>query len=171
MTTVPDHNNPEVHESEVKVFRQKYYIVDDKEETGYKTDYPLREARVEVMADEDGVFLEAKEGNVTEQLSIPTSDLAVSVAKYILGAYGASKDEAKEDSEIGTIKFLTPEVQCMVAHELWRLSNHITSPHGPVDAQGAPELYGHLKYLCELLDIKPAPHPQYQTGYKPNYNR
>jgi hypothetical protein len=170
MATVPDHNAPEVRESEVKVFRQKYYIVDDEEDTGRRTDYTLHEARVEVMADDDGVFLEAKEGNVTESLSIPTSDLAMSVAKYILGAYGAeSANSAAEDSTIGTIKFLTPEVQNCIAHELWKLSNHITSPHGPVDAQGAPELHGHLSYLSGLLDIKPAPHPQYSQGYKPNY--
>jgi hypothetical protein len=174
MATVPDHNNPEVRESEVKVFTQKYYIVDDEVEAGYRTDYPLHEARVEVLADDDGVFLEAKEGNVTESLSIPTSDLAVSVAKYILGAYDATekpKPEAEDDGVVSVIKFLTPEVQDRVAHELWRLSNHITSPHGPVDAQGAPELHGHLRYLSELLDIKPAPHPKYQTGYKPNYRK
>jgi hypothetical protein len=175
MATVPDHNAPEVRESEVKVFRQKYYIVDDEEDTGRRTDYTLHEARVEVMADDDGVFLEAKEGSVTEQLSIPTSDLAVSVAKYILGAYGAeSANSAAEDSTIGTIKFLTPKVQDCIAHELWRLSNHITSPHGPVDAQGSHELYGHLKYLSGLLDIKPAPHPDWdgRNGtYRPDYNR
>lgn len=90
MATVPDHNNPDVLESEVKVFRQKYYIVDDPNEVKY----PSHEARVEVMADDDGVFLEAKEGNVTEQLSIPTRDLAVSVAKYILSAYGAKGTES-----------------------------------------------------------------------------
>jgi hypothetical protein len=170
MATVPDHNAPEVRESEVKVFRQKYYIVDDEEDTGRRTDYTLHEARVEVMADDDGVFLEAKEGNVTESLSIPTSDLAVSVAKYILGAYGAeSANSAAEDGTIGMIKFLDPAVQNCIAHELWKLSNHITSPHGPVDPQGSHELYGHLSKLVELLDIKPAPHPQYSQGYKPNY--
>ena len=162
MTTVPDHNSPEVHESEVKVFRQKYYIVDDAE----KPNYPVREARIEVLADDEGVFLEAKEGGVTEQLSIPTSDLAVSVAKYILGAYGG-----RAAVEANSIKSLTPEARDCIAHELWRLSNHITSPHGPVDPQGSHELYSHLRYLSKLLDIEPAPHPKYQTGYKPNYNR
>lgn len=85
MATVPDHNNPDVLESEVKVFRQKYYIVDDPSDVKY----PLREARIEVMADDDGVFLESKEDNITEQLSIPTKDLAVKVAKYILSIYDA----------------------------------------------------------------------------------
>jgi len=87
MTTVPDHNSPEVHESEVKVFRQKYYIVDDEKDTRC-SDYYLHEARIEVLADDNGVFIEHKGGGVTESLSIPTSDLAVKVARYVLGMYG-----------------------------------------------------------------------------------
>lgn len=177
MATIPDHNAPEVLESEVKVFRQKYFVVDDLEDTGRRTDYQSCEARIEVLADADGVFIESKEGSVTEQLSIPTSDLAIKVAQYVLGVY--KEDVAgdpptkpdESDTYCGLIKFLDPAVQNCVSHELWRLSNHITSPHGPVDAQGAPELYGHLKYLADLLDLEMKPHPKYSEGYKPNYNK
>lgn len=169
MATIPDHNNPEVRESEVKVFTQNYYLIDDeKVDTGHRTDYKLHEARVEVLADDNGVFLESKEDGITESLSIPTSDLAVSVAKYILSAYNEEEDTP---FSLTSIKFLMPEVQECIAHELWRLSNHITSPHGPVDAQGAPELYGHLKYLADLLDLKMKPHSKYSEGYKPNYDK
>ena len=87
MANVPDHNDPTIHESTIKVFRQKYYIVEDKAETGYRTDYELREERVEVLADDDGVFIESKEGSVTETLSIATPEMAVRVAKYILETY------------------------------------------------------------------------------------
>jgi hypothetical protein len=97
MPTVPDHNAPEVRESEVKVFRQKYFIVDDLEDTGRRTDYQSREARVEVLADDNGVFIESKEGGVTEQLSIPTSDLAIKVAKYILRTYEQSSSPPQGD--------------------------------------------------------------------------
>ena len=89
MPTIPDHNAPEVLESEVKVFRQKYFIVDDEDDTG-RVDYKSREARIEVLADDDGVFIQSKEDNVTESLSIPTSDLAIKVAKYILATYQTS---------------------------------------------------------------------------------
>lgn len=166
MPNIPDHNDPEVKVSEVKVFRQKYYIVDDDGDTGRRTDYELRESRVEVMADGDGVFLECREGAVTEALSIPTPDLAVNVAKYVLNAYG--NDELVDCVEI---KFLMPEVQRCISHELWRLSNHITSPHGPVDARCSDELHGHLKYLAELLDLPMKPHPKYSDGYKPDYSK
>ena len=81
---VPDHNDPEVKVSEIKAFTQRYYIVDDDGETGRRTDYLLRECRVEVLADESGVFLQSKEDAVTESLSIPTPDLARNVANYIL---------------------------------------------------------------------------------------
>jgi hypothetical protein len=91
MPTIPDHNAPEVKESEVKVFRQKYFIVDDEDDTG-RVDYKLHEARIEVLADDDGVFIESKEDGVTEQLSIPTSDLAIKVAEYILRAYQISPE-------------------------------------------------------------------------------
>lgn len=163
---VPDHNDPEVKVSEIKAFTQRYYIVDDDGETGRRTDYLLRECRVEVLADESGVFLQSKEDAVTESLSIPTPDLAVNVANYILDTY---REDEPED--FAQIKFLEPEVQKRVSHELWRLSNHITSPHGPVDAQGAGELYGHLKYLARLLDLPMEPHPKYQDGYKPDYTK
>lgn len=172
MPNVPDHNNPEVKVSEVKVFRQKYYVVDDDGLTGRRTDYQLNETRVEVLADNDGVFLDCRENCVSETLSIPTPDLAVSVANYILEVYKKAPMELDEsDAYAGLIKFLDPEVQRRVSHELWRLSNHITSPHGPVDAQGAGELYGHLKYLAELLDLPMEPHPKYSDGYKPNYGK
>lgn len=163
---VPDHNSPEVKVSEIKTFTQRYYIVDDDGETGRRTDYLLRECRVEVLADESGVFLQSKEDAVTESISIPTPDLAKSVANYILETY-----EKDEPEDVVQIKFLEPEVQRRASHELWRLSNHITSPHGPVDAQGAGELYGHLKHLAELLDLPMKPHPKYSDGYKPNYGK
>lgn len=89
MPTIPDHNAPEVQESEIKVFRQKYFIVDDEDDMG-RVDYKSHEARIEVLADEDGVFIESKEGTTTEQLSIPTSDLAIKVAEYILRTYQTS---------------------------------------------------------------------------------
>lgn len=168
MPNIPDHNDPEVKVSEAKVFRQKYYAVDDND-TGHRTDYPLHEARVEVMADENGVFIECREGRATEILSIPTPDLAVDVANYILGAYKLAAEPDELDSCIGLIKFLTPELQKRISHELWRLSNHITSPHGPVAAQGASELHAHLSHLANLLDLKMEPHPEYSKGYKPNY--
>ena len=41
MPNIPDHNSPGVKESTVKVFKQKYYVVDDVEETGYRTSFPL----------------------------------------------------------------------------------------------------------------------------------
>ena len=94
MPTVPDHNAPEVLESEVKVFRQKYFIVDDEDDTG-RVDYKPHEARIEVLADDNGVFIESKEvaiTGITEQLSIPTSDLAIKVAEYILRAYQTSPE-------------------------------------------------------------------------------
>jgi hypothetical protein len=87
MANVPDHNDPTVRESTIKVFRQKYYIVEDGDQTGYRTDYELRDQRVEVLADDDGVFIETKEGCATEALSIATPELAVRVAKYILETY------------------------------------------------------------------------------------
>lgn len=168
MPNIPDHNNPEVKVSEVKVFRQKYYVVDDDGETGRRTDYELREARVEVMADEDGVFLESKEGSATECLSIPTADLATDLAKYILEVYKPASANIENDE---SIKFLCSETQRRVSHELWRLSSHITSPHGPVAKQGAKELHAHVSYLTELLGLKMGPHPEYPAGYKPDYAR
>ena len=93
MPTIPDHNAPEVKESEIKVFRQKYFIIDDEDDTG-RVDYKPHEARIEILADDDGVFIESKEGTVTEQLSIPTSDLAIEVAKYILRVYSTSPTQS-----------------------------------------------------------------------------
>lgn len=168
MANVPDHNDPQVKVSEVKVFRQKYYIVDDDGETNHRTDYQFRETRIEIMADEDGVFLESREDAVTETLSIPTPDLAKSVANYILDTY---RSPESADLLFAEIKFLEPEVQRRISHELWRLSNHISSPHGPVDAQGAGELYSHLKHLAGLLDLPMKPHPEYSEAYKPNYDK
>ena len=89
MPNIPDHNAPEVKESEIKVFRQKYFIVDDEDDTG-RVDYKSHEARIEVLADDDGVFIESKGQGFTEQLSIPTSDLAIKVAEYILRTYQTS---------------------------------------------------------------------------------
>ena len=164
MTNVPDHENPQVKEYEIKVFKQKYHIVDDPEDI--TTPLPLHEARVEVLADDEGVFIEVREETgATEQVSIPTSDLAVKVANYILGAYGESESKKEmvvrepegEAFHLDQIKFLPPEVQSRIAHELWRLE-HITSPHGPVEPAYAGELLKHLKSLAGWLDIKPAPY-------------
>lgn len=96
MPIVPDHNAPEVLESEVKVFRQKYFIVDDEDDTGRVYNQP-HEARIEVLADDDGVFIQSKEDNVTESLSIPTSDLAIKVAKYILRVYEQPSPPTQSD--------------------------------------------------------------------------
>lgn len=166
MPNIPDHNSPGIKESTIKVFKQKYYVVDDVEETGYRTDYELREERIEILTDEDGVFIESKDGGATEALSIATPEMAIKVAQHILSEYddkvetNSSEEEIREDLlTVEQIKFLTPEVQDRVAHELWRLKNHCTSPHGPVDATGAYELLNHLKAISDYLDIKPAPLP------------
>lgn len=164
MANVPDHNSPDIRELEIKVFEQKYYIVDDEGKAGYRTDYELSKQRIEVLADENGVFLESKENSCSEALSIATPELAVKVAEYIIGVY--KKDNENENHspapepgsfQLEEIKFLDPHVQKLIAHELWRLKNHFLSPHGPVDAQGAPELLRHLNELSIYLDIKPAP--------------
>ncbi len=160
MANVPDHNDPTIRESTIKVFRQKYYVVDDEENTGRRTDYELREERIEILADDDGVFIESKEGCVTETLSIATPEMAVRVANHILEAYADTDALAPESAFVaGSIKFLTPEVQARVSHELWRLRNHCLSPHGPVDANGAYELLNHIEAIAGFLDleIKPAP--------------
>ena len=160
MPNIPDHNSSGIKESTVKVFKQKYYIVDDVEETGYRTDYELHEERVEVLADEDGVFIESRDGGATEALSIATPEMAIRVAQYILSEYSDRVKTNPPKNDLFTveqIKFLTPEVQARVAHELWRLENHVTSPHGPVDANGVHELLSHLKAISNYLDIKPAP--------------
>ncbi len=165
MANIPDHNDPTVRESTIKVFRQKYYIVDDEEDTGYRTNYELHDQRVEVLADDNGVFIESKEGPVTEAVSIATPDLAMKVARCILEEYNEPGGDPPapmelDDSDVCTVKFLTPELQKRVAHELWRLNNHCTSPHGPVDTNGAYELLNHLKAIANYLDLKPAPYPQ-----------
>ena len=162
MPNIPDHNSPSVKESTIKVFKQKYYVVDDVEETGYHTDYELREERIEILTDEDGVFIESRDGGATEALSIATPELAIKVAQYILSEYNDKVEINPPEDDLFAmeqIKFLTPEVQARVAHELWRLNNHVTSPHGPVDANGAYELLNHLKAISDYLDIKPAPLP------------
>ena len=172
MAHIPDHNSPGIKESEIKVFEQSYYVVDDEEDMGRRPDYELRKERIEILADTNGVFIESKDNGCGEVLSIATPEMAVRVANYILEVYGKSSplmDSGESDAYCSPIKFLDPAVQNCVSHELWRLSNHITSPHGPVDAQGSHELYGHLKYLANLLDLEMKPHPKYSTGYKPNY--
>jgi hypothetical protein len=162
MANIPDHNDPTIHESTIKVFRQKYYIVDDEEDTGRRTDYELREERIEILLDDDGAFIESKDGPTTETLCIATPEMAKRVARHILGTYGERVAPAPmelDESDFCEVKFLTPERQRRVAHELWRLENHCTSPHGPVDASGAYELLNHLKAIANYLDIKPAPYP------------
>lgn len=161
MANVPDHNSQGIKESEIKVFQQKYYYVDDDGESPQGKDYPLRNERIEILADDDGVFIESKDGPATEVLSIATPEMAVRVAKYILEVYSADDDKEEKDvpdGQYAEIKFLMPEVQKRVAHELWRLENHCRSPHGPVDANGAYELLNHIKAISNYLDIKPAPH-------------
>jgi hypothetical protein len=162
MANVPDHNDPTIHESTIKVFRQKYYVVDDEEDTGRRTDYELREERIEISLDDDGAFIESKDGRATETLCIATPEMAKRVARHILEAYGEYVTPAPmelDESDFCEVKFLTPELRRRVAHELWRLNNHCTSPHGPVDANGAYELLNHLKAIANYLNIKPAPHP------------
>lgn len=88
MANIPYITEPLVEESEIKVFQQGYYVVPNNDENAQGAEYKLRRARVEVLADEDGVFLESKgDGGGVEHLSIPTPDLAVAVARYILSAY------------------------------------------------------------------------------------
>jgi hypothetical protein len=162
MANIPDHNDPTIHESTIKVFRQKYYIVDDDEDTGRRTDYELREERIEISLDDDGAFIESKDGRATETLCIATPEMAKKVARHILETYGESVAPAPmelDESDFCQVKFMGPEVQKRVAHELWRLENHCTSPHGPVDGNGAYELLNHLKAIANYLDIKPAPYP------------
>jgi hypothetical protein len=162
MAHVPDHNSPGIKETEIKVFEQNYYIVDDEEDTGRRTDYELRKERIEVLADDNGVFLESKENNCREVLSIATPEMAVRVAKYILGVYGEPVDSPYapmelDESDVCLVKFLTPEIQARVSHELWRLRNHCTSPHGPVDANGAYELLNHIDAISKYLDVEIRP--------------
>jgi len=162
MANVPDHNDPAIHESTIKVFRQKYYVVDDEEDTGRRTDYELREERIEVSLDDDGAFIESKDGHETETLCIATPEMAKRVARHILETYGeyvAPPPMELDESDFCEVQFLTPELRRRVAHELWRLNNHCTSPHGPVDGAGAYELLNHLKAIANYLNIKPAPYP------------
>jgi hypothetical protein len=164
MANIPDYNDPTIHESTIKVFRQKYYIVDDEEDTGRRTDYELREERIEISLDDDGAFIESKDGRATETLCIATPEMAKKVARHILETYGESVAPAPapmelDESDFCEIKFLSPEVQARVGHELWELENHCTSPYGPVDANRAYKLLNHLEEIAKYLDIKPAPHP------------
>jgi hypothetical protein len=165
MANVPDHNSPSIKESEIRVFEQNYYIVDeDGECSGQRTDYELHKERIEVLADDNGVFIESKENGCAEVLSIATPEMAMRVAKYILKVYEKSSVDSpsaptKPDEDlVFTAKFLTPEFQARVAHELWRLENHCTSPHGPVDASGAMEMLSHIKAISNYLDLKPTPY-------------
>jgi hypothetical protein len=157
MANVPDHNDPTIHESSIRVFKQKYYVVDDEGDTRLRTDYKLREERIEIVADDDGVFIESTDGGCSEALSIATPEMAKRVARYILEAYGEPEVPAGA-SESGEHLLLTPETRKNVGHELWRLENHCRSSHGPVYASGAPELLNHLEAIAKYLDIKPAPH-------------
>jgi hypothetical protein len=161
MANIPDHNDPTIHESTIKVFRQKYYMVDDDGDTGRRTDYELREERIEISLDDDGAFIESKDGHTTETLCIATPEMAKKVARHILETYGervVPEPVELDGSDFCQIKFLGPEVQKLVAHELWRLENHCRSPHGPVDANGADWLLNHLETIAKYLDIKPAPY-------------
>lgn len=44
--------------------------------------------RVEITADNDGVFLTSCSGGAREDVSIPTKELSIAVARCILEAYG-----------------------------------------------------------------------------------
>jgi hypothetical protein len=46
--------------------------------------------RVELIADDDGVFITSCEGSAREDMSIGNKDLAIAVARAILEAYGVS---------------------------------------------------------------------------------
>lgn len=161
MANVPCPSDPKIRESTIKVFRQKYFPVNSYGER----DSAVRESRVEVMVDDDGVFIESRDGGAAEALSIATPQMAMRVAKHILEEYGESASGAEGAMELdesdafgaATIKFLTSEVQELIAHEMWRLRNHIISPHGPVEASGAAELLTHLERITDLIDIKPKP--------------
>jgi hypothetical protein len=163
MAHIPDHNSPGIKESEIKVFEQNYYIVDDEDDGGRRTNPELSKERIEILADDNGVFIESKDNGCGEVLSIATPEMAVRVAKYILEVYDEPVDSSvtsiePDESDFCQVKFLDSRVQKLVGHELWRLRNHFLSPHGPVDAQGAPELIRHLNELSAYLDIKPAPY-------------
>jgi hypothetical protein len=174
MANVPDHNKPEVVESEIKVFTQNYYVVDDGD-TGRREDYKLNTARIEILADDNGVFIESVEECVREAISIPTSDLALKVAEYINSVYKPKAPPEPTTPQVGEAwNALSQEDMRAASHELWRLSNHITSPHGPVDPSGSTELMKHINYLEQVLRVRRAPHPDYALmddnyAYKPVY--
>lgn len=147
-------DNSAICKSTCHILTQKYYI---REDDGSER---ALDCRMEVLADSNGVFLESKDVTdgrfITEALSIPTPELAVEVARVILDEY--AEPSTPSPMELDEIKFLTPEVQARVGHELWRLENHCRSPHGPVDAHGAYELLNHLEAIAKYLDIKPVPY-------------
>jgi hypothetical protein len=175
MANVPDHNKPEVVESEIKVFTQNYYVVDDDEDTGRREGYKLNTARIEVLGDANGVVIESVEECVREAISIPTPDLALKVAEYINFVYAPMAPPEPPTPQVSEVaRALSQEDTRAICHELWRLSNHITSPHGPVDPSGAAELMKHINYLEQVLRVLRAPHPDYSNmddnyAYKPVY--
>ena len=169
MANVPNPNSPQVVESEIKVFTQQYCFVDS---DGECTLPVPRNARIEILADDNGVFIESIEGGAKEVLSIPTPKLALKVAEYINSVYAPAAPEPCGAKDWQLV--LSDEDKRAVAHELWRLSNHFTSPHGYVRAQGASELMKHINYLEQVLRVKRAPHPDYALMddnyvYKPVY--
>ena len=123
------------------------------------------------------MFIESVEGCAREALSIPTPDLALKVAEYISSVYAPKLKPTTPPEPCGAKDWqlvLSDEDKRAVAHELWRLSNHFTSPHGYVRAQGASELMKHINYLEQVLRVKRAPHPDYALMddnyvYKPVY--
>lgn len=157
MANIPDHNDPKIYESDIKVFKQKYWYVDDDAEV--HVDNPF-ECRLEVVVDDDGVFIESKEGNAREALSIPTPELAQRVAHHILNTYKAEKDaflstpEEVEEAEgtIAQVKFLGPDVQKKVARLLKTILTCRTW-HRCYEA----DVYSHVMELSQVLDIKPEP--------------
>jgi hypothetical protein len=150
MANIPDHDDPKIYETDIKVFKQKYWYVD--EDAHVPSDTPST-CRLEVLVDDDGVFLESKEGGVNEVLSIPTPELAQRVAYHILNTYKADEDVFAQPAEVEDpkeevvqVKFLGPEVQEEVAYQLRLLLRCRTT-----------DLYSHIMKLSKVLDIKPAP--------------
>lgn len=151
MANIPDHNDPKIYETDIKVFKQKYWCVDSDAEVHAGSPFTCR---LEVLVDDDGVFLQNKEGATNEALSIPTPELAQRVAHHILNTYKADEDaflstpEEVEEAEdtIAQVKFLGPEVQERVALLLRDL--FVAHP-----SNDWPSL---LMKLSKVLDIKPA---------------
>lgn len=85
-------------------------------------------ARVVVeVGEEDGVYLESRttDASIAESLSIPTTDLAIAVARYILERSSVSVPDAKslaleyldelENSVLPTARFTISEVKMLVS--------------------------------------------------------